>query len=58
MSNVKYFKMGRIYAKSREEALERLGTGVLSLKACLVQIKADRIWFEYMLEIREGCVDE
>ena len=46
---------GRVYAKTADEAVEKirdkLGDGKLCLYKCLIQPRKDLIWFEYNIEV-------
>lgn len=53
MNEVRYFKMGRIYAENIIKAADELGPGVVSLKPCPVQIREGFTWYEYVLEVKE-----
>lgn len=54
MGEVRYFRMGRIYAENIAKAMDKLGQGVVSIKPCLVQIRAGFVWYEYVMEVEEG----
>lgn len=50
----KEFLMGRVWAESMEQAIAKLGKGVISIKPCNVQPKKDLTWYEYVMEAGES----